>query len=75
MEYNKQLDKENVKLFKRYDIWDRSDEYIYHCVLCGKPTCVDSGYSAQGHKFICPKCLTTKFKGFKEARDWQKGED
>lgn len=75
MDYNKEIDKENIEIFKRYAI--RSPQGKRHkCVICEKPTSIDASYSIEGHKLICNKCFIEKFDYDSEKlREWQKEKD
>ena len=76
MEENKEINKENIKIFKRYGIRDSSVKR-YKCVLCERDISIDSSASNEGDRLICMDCYFTKFnsKWSFDARKWINRED
>ena len=52
LKINEEANKENIKIFKRYEC-RKSDEKRHTCVLCGKKVSIDESSSNEGHKLIC----------------------
>ena len=70
MKVDEKVNKENVKLFKRYGI--NNDDNIYTCVCCGKKVCADESCSVGGAYLVCDGCVFDKFgASFHNCREWQ----
>lgn len=61
-EINKEVDKENIKIFRRYGI-KGSNEIRHTCVLCGKKVNIEGSVSTHGHRLICIQCVYKYFEG------------
>ena len=61
-EINEEVDKENIKIFRQYDI-NCSDQLRHTCVLCDKKVSIDDSISSRGHKLICIPCAYKYFEG------------
>ena len=62
-------EEENIELYSKYGT-GRSNEYMYHCVLCGITCCIDRSMSNRGHRLICNRCSITKFNTLHDAFEW-----
>ena len=71
---DKKINEENIKTFKRYDIYE-SGEKRHTCVLCGAKVNIDNSASNQGDRLICMNCYYTKFDDWTKARKWIQRED
>lgn len=71
MKIDEKVNKENIKLFKKYGI-SNMDENIYTCVCCGRKTCLDNSGSIKGAYLVCGECAWDKFDGWYNCREWQK---
>ena len=69
MEIDEKVNKENIKLFKRYGISNRDN--IYTCVCCGKKTCIDDSASIEGAYLVCRRCAYDKFGSWSYCAVWQ----
>ena len=69
MKVDEKVNKENVKLFKRYGI--NNDNDIYTCVCCGKKTCIGSSTSIEGAYLVCNRCVYDKFGSYHKCSEWQ----
>lgn len=58
--YNKEIDKENIKIFEIWGI-NNPKEKRYKCVICEEATNVYNCRSNKGHKLVCNKCFVEKF--------------
>lgn len=71
-EINKDVDKENIKIFNQTGIRD-SDQLRYVCILCNKKVNIDGSVSSRGHKLICIQCVHKYFEGdYSAVFDWNK---
>lgn len=61
LKINDQANKENIKIFKRYNLTN-SAELRHTCVLCGKKTSINDSFSNSGAKLICWHCAYKNFK-------------
>ena len=72
-EINEEVDKENIKIFRQYDI-NCSDQLRHNCVLCGERVSIEGSVSSQGHKLICIQCVYKYFEGAHNAVfEWNRG--
>ena len=69
-EIDEKVNKENIKLFKRYEI-SNSEKNIYTCVCCGKKTCISDSSSIGGAYLVCAECAHDKFNGWHNCMEWQ----
>ena len=67
---DEKVNKENIKLFKRYGI-SKDEERIYTCVCCGKKTSISSSCSVQGAYLVCTRCVYDKFNRYRYCMEWQ----
>lgn len=72
MDYNKTINEENIKQFKRGDIFFDTETEKYHCVLCERKVSISGSSSITGHFLICNNCAYEKFGDYAKARKWQK---
>ena len=71
MNIDEKVNKENVKLFKRYGI-SHTEDNIYTCVFCGKKTCINCSTSIHGAYVVCNKCVVNYFSGnWHNCMKWQ----
>lgn len=70
MKIDEKVNKENIKLFKRYGLINDEDN-IYTCVCCGKKTCISSSTSIEGAYLVCNRCVYDKLGSYHNCRDWQ----
>lgn len=63
---NKEINKSNIANFKIFGC----SNLEYTCCLCGRECYTDESYSNHGDRLICYECCNTKFKTFKDARNW-----
>lgn len=69
MKIDEKVNKENIKLFKRYGISNRNN--IYTCVCCGKKTCISDSSSIEGAYLVCSRCAYDKFGCWSYCAEWQ----
>ena len=67
---DKQINNQNIKLFKRYGI-KNNEEKIYTCVCCGRKTSINDSGSIRGAYLVCGRCAYDKFDGWYGLRKWQ----
>ena len=70
MKIDEKVNKENVKLFKKYGLINDEDN-IYTCVCCGKKTCISSSTSIEGAYLVCNRCVYDKLGSYHNCREWQ----
>lgn len=71
-EINEEVNKENVRAFRRYDI-SYSDQLRHTCVLCGKKVNIQGSVSSKGHRLICVQCVYKYFEGdYSAVFEWNK---
>lgn len=71
-EINKEVDKENIKIFRKYGI-NGSNEIRHICVLCGKKVNIEGSVSIRGHRLICIQCVYKYFEGdYSAVFEWNK---
>lgn len=70
MKIDEKVNKENIKLFKKYGI-SNSEENIYTCVCCGRKTCITDSSSIQGAYLVCCQCAYNKFGCWTYCGEWQ----
>ena len=71
-EINEEVDKENIKIFRQYDI-NCSDQLMHTCVLCGERVSIEGSVSSRGHKLICISCVYKYFEGdYSAVFEWNK---
>ena len=71
MKIDEKVNKENIKLFKKYGFMNDEDN-IYICVCCGKKTCLYSSTSIEGAYLVCNSCFYDKFNGYWDGcKEWQ----
>lgn len=71
MKIDEKVNKENIKLFKRYGL-NHIEDNIYTCVCCGKKTCINSSTSIEGAYIVCSRCVHDKFNGsWHNCMEWQ----
>ena len=71
-EINEEVNKENVRSFRRYDI-SYSDQLRHTCVLCGKKVNIQGSVSSKGHRLICVQCVYKYFEGdYSAVFEWNK---
>lgn len=71
MTIDKEVNKENIELFKKFKVSNEKDN-IYTCVCCGKKTCIIKSTSIEGAYLVCNNCVYDKFNGYWEhCRKWQ----
>lgn len=71
MSIDKKVNKENIELFKKFEVSNEEDN-IYTCVCCGKKTCINNSTSIEGAYLVCNRCVYYKFNGYWEhCREWQ----
>ena len=71
MKVDKQINNQNIKLFKRYGI-KNNEEKIYTCVCCGRKTSINDSGSIRGAYLVCGRCAYDKFDGWYGLRKWQR---
>ena len=82
MKVDKQINNQNIKLFKRYGIKENlyglifsdsknSEEKIYTCVCCRRKTSINDSGSIRGAYLVCGWCAYDKFDGWYGLRKWQ----
>jgi len=74
MEYDKTINKENIKKFKAHDIFFDTENKKFKCVLCKRKVAISDSSSITGYFLICNTCTYEKFGNYAEARKWQKQE-
>ena len=71
MKIDEKVNKENIKLFKRYGL-NHIEDNIYTCICCGKKTCLNSSTSIEGAYLVCDRCVDDKFNGsWYDCKEWQ----
>ena len=71
-EINEEYDKENVRVFDKYDT-SCSDKLRHTCVLCGKKVNIADSVSSDGHRLICVQCVYKYFEGdYSAVFDWNR---
>ena len=65
MSIDKKVNKENIELFKKFEVSNEEDN-IYTCVCCGKKTCINNSTSIEGAYLVCNNCVYNKFNGYWE---------
>ena len=71
MKIDKKVNKENIELFKKFEIGNETDN-IYTCVCCGKKTCINNSCSIEGAYLVCNRCVYDKFDAYwHNCREWQ----
>ena len=71
MTIDKEVNKENIELFKKFEISNDTDN-IYTCVCCGKKTCINNSCSLEGAYLVCNRCVYDKFDySWHNCREWQ----
>lgn len=69
---NEEANKENVRVFGKYDISD-SGQLRHTCVLCGKKVNINDSISSKGHRLICIQCAYKYFEGdYSAVFEWNK---
>lgn len=69
--YNKEIDRENIEIFKRWEI-QNPEEKRHKCVICRKLTSVSDSFSNNGHKLICRQCFMNHFNwDTRKLFEWQ----
>lgn len=69
---DEEVNKENIKIFRQYDI-TYSAELRHTCVLCGKKVNIEDSVSTHGHKLICTQCVYKYFEGdYSAVFEWNK---
>lgn len=53
------IDEHNLMMYQR---GQKSNAYVFKCVLCAHVTCIDDSYSNQGKNLVCQPCAREHFK-------------
>lgn len=62
IEYDKQIDEDNIRIFKEEKTYNPY-EMRHKCCICKRPTSIGGSYSNKGHKLVCMRCQYEKFGG------------